>query len=74
MTARPYTVREAAPLLGISEHTLRKKVTGRTVQFTRLGGTRLVGFTEDDIAANLAAGREEIQKPDVLARTGRRAA
>lgn len=74
MTARPYTVPEAAALLGISVHTLRKKVTGRTVQFTRKANTRLVGFTEADIAANLAAGREEIQKPDVLARAGRRAA
>ena len=48
---------EAAQLQGIGVSTLEKLVAARKVQFTRIGGGRRIGFSDDDIAANITAGQ-----------------
>jgi len=63
---------QAAKRLGIHPETLKKLVAGRKVFFTRPPGTRLVLFSEKDIADTLAMWRVEPGRTGVAA-GGRRA-
>lgn len=56
---RPLNMREAAEWLGVSWETLRKKVAAREVPFTKVFGTQ-VRFTQEDLDAILAAGRQKV--------------
>lgn len=58
MTGPLRNIAEAAEFLGIPPSTLRDKVTARLVPHTRIG--RHVRFTEEHLAAIIAAGEQPV--------------
>ena len=70
MTARLYTIPEAADILNVRPTWLRDKVTARKVPFTKLG--RHVRFTDEHLAQIIADGEEPTVNRIAYARGRRR--
>lgn len=66
-----HTIPEAAALLNVPEHWLRKKVSGRLVPHTRLG--RHVRFTDEHLRLIVATGEQPTQVPTRSQGVSRRA-
>lgn len=69
------TPEEAAPFVGLAARTLKNLAKARKIQHTRPAGTRLIRFSDEDIAAILADSVVMPERPTLrIAGRSRRAA